>query len=227
MIEWLKKNIFVLIFFCVGFLFVYYNNTQNKALAFYLKPFIAPTLIVSYLLNVHKKRNLFFIAILFFAFLGDVLFNLETQTTHILAMGSFLTFVLLLMIVISKDAKEITLNKLLLYAIPFLALLFPMLYFFIDYNHAMSSIYFITASMVAVLCAFSFYYYLKVRSMKSYYYFLGCMCFIIVGFTKMYNLFYGHYNLISVINNVSYIFSLCFFYNGAISKKTADIKVEL
>lgn len=198
---------------------------QHKNLAFYLKPFIASILIVSYLFSVHTKRDPFFIAILLFAFLGDVLLNFESQTTHILGLGSFLAFVLLLMIVIAKQAKEIVLNRLLLNSIPFLVIFFLILYFFFDYSNTLVSIYLVTGSIISLLCTFSFYYYLKDRNKKSLYYFLGCLCFILVGFTKMYNRFYGYTDFMKVINNLSYIFSLYFIYHAAISKTKADVKI--
>lgn len=222
--SWIKKNIFVITFFCFGFLFTYYNFAQHKNLAFYLKLFIVPSLIISYLVDNQTNNSPLFILILFFAFLGDLLFNLETQLAHILGMGSYLCFVLLLMIVVSKEAKEIVLSTFLRYLMPFLFLFILIVYFFFDYDNVLSFIYLIAGAIIAVFCTFSFYYYLKDRNKKSLYYFIGCMCFILTGFTKMYNSFYEYYSLTKVINNLSYIFALYLFYRAVTTKINVEIE---
>lgn len=221
MIKAIKNTAFLVLFFLVGLLFTYFNYKGDKEIAFYCKPFITLALVVSYLLHSGTvKQKMIFVGILIAAFTGDVLFNFETQITHILGMGSFLVFLLLLMVLISREAKEIILSTLLRYSLPFLVVFFLILYFFFDYENTLSSIYIITGAMVSMLCSFSFYYYLKDRNLKSLYYFLGSLCFILTGFTKMYNKFYGYYDVTRVLNNLSYIFSLYFFYSATITQKT-------
>lgn len=223
MIRGFVNILFEVLFFCVGLSFTYFNSQENDSLTFYLKPFITITLLSTYLLSVRRNYNVFFILILLFAFLGDVLFNLKSQMAHILGMGSFLCFVLLLMIVVSREAKEIVLSAFLRYLMPFLFVFILIVYFFFDYDNALSSIYLITGAIVAVFCAFSFYYYLKDRNKKSLYYFIGCMCFIVTGFTKMYNSFYGYYSLTKVLNNLSYVFALYLFYRAITTKISVDV----
>lgn len=216
MVRGFVNILFEVLFFCVGFSFTYFNSQENDSLTFYLKPLITLTLLTAYLINTTKKYNSFFTFMLVFAFLGDLFFNLKTHTSHILGLGSFLSFVLLLILLISKEAKEIVLNTFLQYLIPFLVVFFLIVYFFFDNENILSIIYLIIGVVIALLCAFSFYYYLKDRSTKSLYYFLGCMCFIITSFTKMYNSFYGYYNLTKILNNLSYVIALYFLYKGVI-----------
>lgn len=210
-----KKNFFLLVFFITGISYAYFNYIENSNVAFYLKPLIVLSLLVQYYTAKKSKYNIFFIIALFFALSGDIFFNYNSEITHIIAMASFLMFLLFLMIVITYAAKEIKFNGLLLTSVPFLIILIVVSYFFIDFKNIMSGIYLVLALVIAVLCSFSFYFHLKERNKKSRYYFIGCLLFILTGFARMMNEFYGLSNPTKLLNNTTYIFSLFFFYLGS------------
>lgn len=213
----IRKNIFLALFFVVSITYIYFNYKQNNTVTFYLKPFIVITLLLQYFNAKAKKYNLFFIAALLFALSGDIFFNFNTEITHIIAMASFLMFLLFLTIVITHAAKEIRLNNLLLTSVPFLIIFVIISYFFFDFKNVMSGIYLVLAIVISILCSFSFYFYLKERSKKSLYYFIGCLLFIATGFTRMINQFYGMSDGAKLINNITYLFSLFFFYLASIT----------
>lgn len=213
----LRKNFFLAIFFTVGLCYAYFNYHDNTSVTFYLKPLVILSLLLQYFAVKTKKYNVFFISAFVFALIGDILFNFNNKSIQVLALGSFLLFLLFILIVISHSAKELKLNNLLLASVPFLIVLIFILNYFFDFDNAMSGIYFILGIVVAILCSFSFYFYLKQRDKKSLYYFIGCLLFIVTSFTRMMNEFYGFTTIMKLVNNTTYMLSLFYLYLGAIT----------
>lgn len=200
--------------------------TGCKPYQYFLKPFIVPSLLIHYLINSEKK-NAYYITALFFALLGDLLFNIVTPNAFVYALGSFLIFNLFIMIIVTEQAGEIRLNLLLLNMTPFLLLFFIINYFLMENVGAMIVLLSIYGIMLVLLCTFCLYYLIRTKSKIALYFFLGSMFFVAAGLTKVLKDYFGVTAELRAMNNISYTLSLFFYYRAMVSKKVVIEGEEL
>lgn len=220
------KNIFLLLFFVFAFGYGYSLVLGYEPYKYFLKPFIVPSLLILYLIN-SKEKSIFFIVALFFALLGDLLFSVATRNSFVYAMGSFLIFNLFIMMIVTEEAGEIRLNHLLLNMTPFLLLFFIIIYFLIENVGAMIILMSIYGVVLVVLCSFCLYYLIRTKSKIALYFFLGSMFFVSAGLTKVLKDYFGITAELRIMNNISYTFSLFFYYKAMITERVIIDDVEL
>lgn len=175
-------------------------------------------LLLQYVFN-SKEKSSFFITALFFALLGDLLFNIVTPNASVYAMGSFLIFNLFMMILVTEKAGEIKLNLLLLYTTPFMLIFFIVINFLLKNVGVMIIIMSIYGIMLVLLCSFCLYYLVKTKSEMALYFFLGSLLFVLAGLTKVLKDYYGITVTLRIINNLVYTFSLYFYYKAMVVKR--------
>lgn len=222
----LKENIFLFLFFVFAFSYGYSLIVVNNGLIYVLKPFIVPSLVLHYVINVEEKNNFYIIA-LFFAFLGDLFFSIPTEDGFLIAMSSFVIFNLFIMIIVSESAGEIKISNLFLSMMPFLILLFIIINYLFSKLGAKSILLTIYGVILVFLCTFSLYYYIKTRSKMALYFLLGSLLFVLAGVSKGLKEFDVDTSFLKIMNNVSYTFSLYFYYRAMTAKRVVIDKPQL
>lgn len=226
LLRFFGKNVFLLLFFLFAFGYGYSLVVDIESFEYFLKPFIVSSLLIHYLIN-SKERKMFFIAALFFALLGDLLFNIVTPNTFVYAMGSFLIFNLFIMMIVTEEAGEIRLSHFLLNVTPFLLLFFIIIYFLMENVGVMAILMGVYGIVLVVLCSFSLYYLIRTKSKIAIYFFLGSILFVIAGLTKVLKDYFGVTDQLRIFNTLSYTFSLFCYYKAVVAKKVIIDDSEL
>lgn len=217
MIALLKKYFFLIAFIIASVLYIKVSVDGYYPLIYFVKPFIVISLLTHYVINAEKIDFIFVLA-LFSAYLGDLFFSIETEIPYIIAMGFFLLYTLFIMIIVSGRLALIELSKLLLSAIPFMILIFLLVYVFFNNKGSMMSLYYIHGFTSIALGAFSLYYFVKTKNIDGLLFTLGCLFFIAGGTGKGLKLFYEQTIDAKVINIGGYTLSLFFYYLGVVRK---------
>lgn len=222
----LKKNILLIIFFIVSFWYGYTNISGDIGNQYLLKPFMVSSLLIHYLVTA-KKPNVFFTSALIFALLGDLFFNILTEEAFMFGMASFLVFNLFMLIVVADRAGEIQMSNLFLAMIPFLLLLFIVIYYLFSGagdNKILLTIYGIA---LVFLCTFSLFYYIKTKSTVALYFVLGSTLFVLAGIAKAVKEYIGITLSMEIMNNVAYTLSLYCYYKAMMLKRVLLDKPDL
>lgn len=106
------------LFFSVSFLDIIGVILQDSWLQLIFKPLIMPSLILLYLVRV-KSRNYWYVAAMFFSFLGDVLL-LDKNNMFLYGIAAFLITQLLYVLIIAKDLPRSDFKTKALALLPFL-----------------------------------------------------------------------------------------------------------
>lgn len=221
MVAFLKKNILLIIFFIVSLCYGYSNISANLGNQYLLKPFMVSTILMHYTI-VAKKIDVFFISALLFALLGDLFFNIVTEEAFMFGMASFLVFNLFMTIVVAERAGEIQISNLFLAMIPFLLLLFIIIYYLFPNAGEVKILLTIYGFALVFLCSFSLYYYIKTKSIVALYFVLGSSLFVLAGIAKAVKEYIGITVSMEIMNNVAYMLSLFFYYRALIVKKNTN-----
>lgn len=218
--NFLRSNVFLILFFVISAIYGYGIVNDKVSLIYLFKPFITISLIIYYLKEVKNINSIFLIALVF-AFLGDLLFNIITYNTALLAMGSFLIFNLLLMVIASERVGVIKARKLFLAVIPFAVLFVVILNMFFKNAGDMTVLINIYGFIVVLMCAFSLNTFLKIRDKESLYFLLGALFFITASVSKGLKEFSGSSAdfYIKLVNISGYALSLFFFCQSLILSK--------
>lgn len=222
----LKKNILLIIFFIISLWYGYSNIAGELGSQYLLKPFMVSSLLIHYLVTA-KKPNVFFMSALIFALLGDLFFNIITDEAFMFGMASFLVFNLFMMIVVADRAGEIQISNLFLAMIPFLLILFIVIYYL--FSDAGDNKILLTIYGVALvfLCTFSLYYYIKTKSTVALYFVIGSSLFVLAGIAKAAKEYIGVTLSMEIMNNVAYMLSLFCYYKAMMSKRVLIDRPEL
>lgn len=211
LVESLKNNIFLLFFFVVSVIYGYGIANEYNTIIYFYKPFIVLSITVHYLINA-KELNKRFLTALVCALLGDVLFNITTPQFFILAMSSFLAFILLLMTLAAETSGEINLKVLSLTTVPFILILTYVLYNYLNKVGSMSLLLVIFGVIVVLLSAFSTHAYYKRRDYTTLYFFLGALAFVLASISKGLKQFALVSDVdIRLMNTICYVLSLFLF----------------
>lgn len=222
----LRKHILLILFFAFAFGYGYSLLTNQDAFIYLLKPFIVPSLILHYIAKANTV-NIFFIIALFFAFTGDLLFNIVMDDAFLLAMSSFVMFNFFIMIIVAERAGEIKINNFLISIMPFLLILFIVINYAFNAQGTMSLLLTIYGGIIAILSAFCLYFYLKTKGTMALYFLIGSLFFIVAGISKGLKEFDVNTFFLKVLNNISYTFSLYFYYKAMMSKHAIIDNSEL
>jgi len=106
------------LFFSVSFLDIIGVILQDSWLQLIFKPLIMPSLILLYVVRV-KSRNYWYVAAMFFSFLGDVLL-LDKNNMFLYGIAAFLITQLLYVLIIAKDLPRSDFKTKALALLPFL-----------------------------------------------------------------------------------------------------------
>lgn len=106
------------LFFSVSFLDIIGVILQDSWLQFIFKPLIMPSLILLYMVRV-KSRNYWYVAAMFFSFLGDVLL-LDKNNMFLYGIAAFLITQLLYVLIIAKGLTRSDFKTKALALLPFL-----------------------------------------------------------------------------------------------------------
>lgn len=209
----IKEKLFILLFFIATIAYIIASVTNDYDMIYFTKPFIVISLLIHYVF-VDKGRNIIFIAALFAAYFGDLFFSIKTEFPYIIAMGCFLLYSLFIMVIVSTKMKFIEFKKLLLFSIPFLIIIFFLVFVFFNNKGSMLGLFYVNAFAVVLLGSFSLYYLVKTKQKAALFFTLGCLFFIIAGAGKGFKLFYEQVVDAKILNIAGYALSLFFYYLG-------------
>lgn len=219
-INFFKRNIFLIIFFIISFIYGYSIINKIDSQIYFFKPFIILSILIHYVLRASKINTVFLVG-LSFAFCGDLLFNIVTPETIIIAMGCFLIFNLVLMLIATERVGVLSARKLLITTVPFLILFLLVLHFFFDNIGNMQILIITYGAIVVLLGSFSLNTYLKNRDNESLLFFIGSLFFVVASVSKGLKEFSFSYSefYINITNIISYVLSIFFFSQSLILNK--------
>lgn len=219
LIELIKNNIFLLLFFLVSVAYTYGVVNNLNSIIYLFKPFIVLSLAIYYVSNAYKINKTFLVALVF-ALLGDVCFNILTEQFFILAMSSFMVFNLLLLTIAANKAGIIRFKFVLMFTVPFILIFGYLLKNYLNDVGVISLLILIFGLIVILLGAFSSYAYFKNKNRATLFLFLGALAFAITSISKGLKqfTFIDDYD-VKLINTSCYVISLFLFCQAMIVKE--------
>jgi len=211
------KTILVSTFFllvCIADIYaIIVGNNEIEMIA---KPLITTVLVVIYLLSV-SKPNFWYVSALFFAFWGDVLLLFQDKF-FVFGLASFLLAHVLLITVSSKFLKQISIYRILIHSLPFLALLIGLMYIIYPGLEEMLIPVLIYGVVISVFGVVTFLIYTKERSIENGWLFLGALTFIASDSILAINKFYHATELLGISIMITYIIAQYLICKAMITK---------
>lgn len=188
----------------------------NQKLAFVSKPFLMTSLVIIYLVSV-KKSSFWFISALFFSFWGDVLLLFKEQF-FVFGLGSFLLAHILYIKITSAFIKKISLQKVVLVCLPFVAFLFSFLFLIKDNLAEMIVPVIIYGIVISSFGAVALLNYVQEKSTANLWLFLGAIIFIISDSLIAINKFYEPKEMYQICIMLTYIVAQYLICKAVIAK---------
>lgn len=183
---------------------------------YFTKFFVVPSIALHYILK-SQKINFLYIVALAFAFTGDLLTSANSSLLSIIAIGCFMTYNLLILIIIFEIFGIVDSKKITWLTVPVVLFIGGLIYYFfhnIGGELFVVSTYFI---VLGILFSFCLYYSIKEKNTISLYFLIGVTLFFFSNLSKAFE-YYESTEVISKILKVSF-YSLChYLYCKAIIK---------
>ncbi len=218
-----NKTLLLTSFLIVSLAYTYAHIADLKWLMYWSKPFLMPILGLYYV-SIAKKIDYRYIVALCFAFIGDLLFLSEKEFLFVLGMSSFLIFVLMNMIIISKKAGEIKLDIFYLAILPFILISIAVISVFFGDVGLMKLLFIIYGSVLGLYGAFSLYWYLKERSKWVLLNLLGSLLFFAAAIAKGLKEVEGPNDSYKILNMTFYILAMILITQSYANHTTSDQK---
>lgn len=212
----IKIKIASFFFLIVAIADIYAIVMHNKEVEMIAKPLIATSLVVLYLVSV-KKPNFWYVSALFFAFWGDVLLLFQDQF-FVFGLVSFLLAHILLITVSSKFLKQVSISRILIHSLPFLALLIGLIYTIYSGLGEMLIPVIIYGVVISVFGVVTFLIYTREQSTENKWLFLGALTFIASDSILAINKFYHSTELLGVSIMITYIIAQYLICKAMIAK---------
>lgn len=215
----LKEYLFLLLFFVAAVLYGFYNVNNDFDKVQFVKWFLVPSLLVHYLINSEKK-NIIYITALVFSSVGDLVLNNQDETIQIVAVGCFLIFNLLIIVLVSIRIGVIKGRKLISTFVPLLIVFVSLTYFlFADYMKEKMPLITLYFMVLALLCSFSFYFLINKKTKQGVFFFIAAISFFLCNILKGFENYKQAGVLMKVLNISFYSLSHYLYYKAITSKK--------
>lgn len=195
---------------------IYAIIVHNKEVEMIAKPLIATSLVILYLVSV-KKPNFWYVSALFFAFWGDVLLLFQEQF-FIYGLASFLLAHILLITVSSRFLKHISVTRIFMHSLPFIALLIGLIYMIYSGLGEMLIPVIVYGVVISVFGVISFLVYTGNRTVENGWLFLGALTFIASDSILAINKFYYATELLGISIMITYIIAQYLICKAIIAK---------
>jgi len=190
-------------FLLVSIADIYAIIVGNSEIEMIAKPLITTSLVILYLLSV-AKPNFWYVSALLFAFWGDVLLLFQDQF-FVFGLASFLLAHVLLITVSSKFLQQMSISRILLHSLPFLAILGVLLYVIYPNLEELLIPVIVYGVVISVFGVLTFLVYTKERSTENAWLFLGGLTFIFSDSVLAINKFHESSEVLGITIMITYI----------------------
>lgn len=198
-----KTTITSLLFLIVCIADIYAIIVENRNIEMIAKPLITTSLVVLYLLSV-KKPNFWYVSAVFFCFWGDVLLMFPKKF-FVLGLATFLLAHVLYIVISSKFLSKVSPTKILLHALPFLAILGVLMYTIYPNLGALLIPVIVYGIVISVFGVVTFLVYTNEKSTANLWLFLGALTFILSDSILALNKFYQSSEVLGISIMITYI----------------------
>lgn len=224
-ISLLKEYLFLLLFFVAAVFYGFYNVNNDFDKVQLIKWFLVPSLLVHYLINSEKKNSIYITALVFCS-IGDLVLNNQEKEMQIVAVGCFLIFNLLMIIIVSIRIGIVKGDKLMRFFIPLLMVFVSLTYFlFADFMKEKMPLIILYFVVLALLCSFSFYYLVNKKTKQGLLFFIAAVSFFLCNIFKGFESYKQASALMKVLNISFYSLSHYLYYKAITSKKVNKLIV--
>ena len=212
----MKKTIAYLFFFIVSATEIYAILTNSEIIQFIAKPLLMVSLAIVYLVSV-SKPNFWYISALFFSFWGDSLLLFKEQY-FIYGLGSFLLAHILFITVTSKFLKQISISRILVHSIPFVAFLVCLMFLIGPSLNELLIPVLVYGTVISVFGVVTFLIYTQEKTTENLWLLLGALIFISSDAILAINKFYESQEIYQVLIMATYVIAQFLICKAVISK---------
>lgn len=216
------RTLIKILLLIAGGLCVVSSIIQSDILEFYVKPTTVPLLFMLYWFNVQKLDPLF-VVILLLCFLGDIFLLIEVENSFIYVLGSYILCYLILFYYLVKNHQSYRFNKLdilnLIIILLFLSYIGYASYGAIIKGMGDLKVYgFIYMIILYILFAGAVFEYINSRSMKSLWFLIAIINFVIADTCFGLHKFYVASIELKIINAIYQLLAVYFLIEFKLAK---------